>query len=485
MASVKKNLIYNMSYQVLILILPLITTPYISRVLGAEGLGVYSFYQSIALYFVYFSMLGVLNYGNREISKSMDSKEKTKEKFSEIYSMQLVTSILFLILYIVFAVIFPKIGEKQIALIFSLQVFSATIDISWLFFGVQEFKIPAIIQMFSRLFSFGLIFIFVKNINDLWKYVLIMASSYIISLLPLLYFRKKRITAFSFTLKNVKKHLMSSLILFIPIIATSIFRLMDKIMIGIFGNIQSVGYYENAEKLITISLGVVASFGAVMMPKITNLHSNGKRRESVKLISRSIEVSIWFGTAVCFGIIATANDFIPMFFGNEFERSIPIAKLLSFSAIMISWSAIIRLLYLIPFEKDKVYVKSVVVGAVINFVSNLILIPHYQEIGAVIGTLLAEGFIVVYQSYAARKTVFIWKHLCQLFIFSLMGVLMIIVSNLLVIIHIPWDSTIIKVLICGMFYFIFSIIYFLFVSDNKKDNLNIILKIIKKFKVIK
>lgn len=485
MASVKKNLVYNMVYQVLILILPLITTPYISRIFGAEGLGTYSFYQSTALYFVYFSMLGVLNYGNREISKSMDDTKKVKKKFSEIYSVQILTSILFLLIYITFAAVYPKVGEKQIALIFSLYVFSATIDISWFFFGMQDFKIPAITQMFSRLFSFVLIFAFVKSMDDLWKYTLIMSVSYIIPLVPLFYFRKKRIASFSFTLNNAKKHFVSSLVLFVPIIATSVFRLMDKIMIGIFCDLRSVGYYENAEKLITISLGVVASFGAVMMPKITNLRSNGKIRESIRLISRSMEFSVWFGTAVCFGIIVTANDFIPIFFGGGFEQSIPIAKLLSFSSIMISWSAIIRLLYLIPFEKDKSYVNSVVFGAIINLISNLILIPQFREMGAVLGTLLAEGFITIYQSYVARKNIHIFKYIYQLFIFTIIGTLMIIVDGLLKKIHFPSHGAIIRMMICGVFYLALSVVYFLLISEYKKDNIRIIKKIIGKNKAAK
>lgn len=485
MASVKKNLIYNMVYQVLILILPLITTPYVSRIFGAEGLGIYSFYQSTALYFVYFSMLGVLNYGNREISKCMDDKKKVKKRFSEIYSLQIVTSILFLLIYITFAVVFPKVGEKQIALILSLYVFSATIDISWLFFGMQDFKVPAIAQMFSRLFSFVLIFAFVKSIDDLWKYTLIMSVSYIIPLVPLFYFRKKRITNFSFTLNNAKKHLLSSLVLFVPIIATSVFRLMDKIMIGIFCDLRSVGYYENAEKLITISLGVVASFGAVMMPKITNLRSNGKIRESIKLISRSMEFSVWFGTAVCFGILVTADDFIPLFFGGDFEQSIRIAKLLSFSSIMISWSAIIRLLYLIPYEKDKSYVNSVVFGAIINFISNLILIPQLREIGAVIGTLLAEGFIAIYQGYVSRKNIHIFKYIYQTFIFAIIGTLMIIVDGLLKKSHFSWYESIIRMLICGALFLTLSVVYFLSISEYKKDNFRILKKIIGKNKAEK
>jgi len=260
---------------------------------------------------------------------------------------------------------------------------------------------------------------------------------------------------------------------------------MDKIMIGIFCDLRSVGYYENAEKLITISLGVVASFGAVMMPKITNLRSNGKIRESIKLISRSMEFSVWFGTAVCFGILVTADDFIPLFFGGDFEQSIRIAKLLSFSSIMISWSAIIRLLYLIPYEKDKSYVNSVVFGAIINFISNLILIPQLREIGAVIGTLLAEGFIAIYQGYVSRKNIHVFKYIYQTFIFAIIGTLMIIVDGLLKKSHFSWYESIIRMLICGALFLTLSVVYFLFISEYKKDNFRILKKIIGKNKAEK
>lgn len=471
MANVKKNLVYNMTYQVLILILPLITTPYISRVLGANGLGIFSFYHAIALYFVYFSMLGVLNYGNREISKKTGDKKDVKNTFSSIYSLQLITSLIFTLLYICFALLFARAGEKYIALIFVIHTASAFFDISWLFFGSQEFKIPSICQMVARILSFIAIFIFVKTPDDLWKYSLIMTLSYILPFLPLWHFRKKYISKFNFNFSGVRQHIKPSLILFVPIIATSVFRIMDKIMLGLFCDMKTVGFYENAEKLITISLGVVASFGAVIMPKITNLLATRKKAKALKMIYRSMEVAMCFGVGVCFGIIATANELVPIFFGEEFVVSVPIAILLAFSAPLITWSAIIRLLYLIPFERDKVYVKSVIIGACINLVANFIFIQYFQAFGAVIGTILAEGFIVFFQSFYARKTVHIKNHVIQSIIFCVFGIIMTLAVRFIA------DTTIkmgvgllvIEILVGGMVYAGLSSVYFLVFSKSKND----------------
>ena len=281
-SNTKVNLIYNMIYQVLILILPLITTPYISRVVGVEGVGIYSYYYSIALYFSYFAMLGISNFGNRKIAKNRDDNEKRNKVFSSVYALQLISSSIILVLYLLFSLLI--INENEIiAIVMIFYVGASVFDVSWVFFGLEEFKITSLRQIIIRILTLIFIFGLVKNKSDLTLYSLIMALGNFISALSLWIIVWKRVKWRKISFSDIKENIRPCIILFIPIIATSIYRQMDKIMLGNIINMSEVGFYENAEKLISISLGVISSFSAVIMPKISNLISKEQINEVKKV----------------------------------------------------------------------------------------------------------------------------------------------------------------------------------------------------------
>jgi O-antigen/teichoic acid export membrane protein len=470
--SLRSNLIYNTVYQITIMILPFLTAPYISRIIGADGLGTYSYSHAIALYFVYFAMLGLSNYGNREIAKNSDDNKALNKVFSSIYFLQLITSILIGIIYLGYVFLIAK-GNRNINIIMFLHVISAVFDVSWLFFGLQEFKITSIRQIIIKILSFISIFIFVKNKNDLWIYTFIMSLSYFLSAFSLWIMMFKKVKIIKCDIKDVLKHLKPCLILFIPIIATSVYRVMDKIMIGSFCDMAQVGYYENAEKIILISLGILNAFSAVVMPKIANLLSNKRNEEALELTDKSMKVSMFICFVVSFGIAAVAKEFIPIFFGEEFYESINICSLLCISVPFITWSTMIRNLYLIPHEEDKIYVKSVIIGAIVNFILNLIFIRKYEALGAVIGTLSAEITLALYQTIKVRNKVNIKKYSKYAVYFGIIGLVMFvgvekIANNLAMCSEL---LLFVKIFIGGIIYCGLSIIYFIKTKDIKLINL--------------
>ena len=423
--SLKQNLIYNTLYQITVLILPFITAPYVSRVIGANGLGMYSYNHSVALYFVYFAMLGLANYGNREISKNCDDRKNLNKKFSSIYFLQIITSAIITCLYVIYLLIFNN-KNLDIGLIMCLHIFSSFFDVSWLFFGLQEFKITSIRQMLIKLISVTLIFVFVKNRNDLWIYTIIMSMSYFLSAFSLWVFMFKKVKIVKCSCKEIFENLKPSLVLFIPIIATSVYRIMDKIMIGNFSSMSDVGYYENAEKIIMISLGILNAFCAVIMPKIVNLLSNQKKNEARELFDKSMKLSTFICFAIAFGIATVAYEFIPIFFGNDFLPSIKICIMLCLTVPFITWSTMIRNLYLIPYEKDNIYVNSIVIGAILNFIINFICIPKFGVMGAVIGTTIAEIAVALYQTWKIKREINLNKYLKYVGVFFCLGAVMFI-----------------------------------------------------------
>lgn len=422
----KKNFIYNIIYQIFIMIIPLITAPYLARVVGADGVGTYSYTYSIVYYFMLLTHLGVNNYGNRSIAKVRDNKEKLSKTFWSIYSMQLIMGIIMLSLYVIY-ISFFNIKYKSIATIQTLFILSAMLDINWLFFGLEEFKKTVTRNTIIKLLNVSLIFLLVKNSNDLWKYTLIMSSMTVLGQAILWNFLRKRISFQKVSLKDITKHIKPNLILFIPVIAISLYKIMDKVMLGSISNVTEVGLYENAEKIIGIPMTLITALGTVMLPRVTNLISKGSLDKVNEYISKSIKFVMFMSLAMCFGLIAIGYNFAPIYFGKSFQKTGILIMLLATTLPFLSFANVIRTQYLIPKEKDKIYITSVCLGAIVNLIINFLLIPKFQSIGACIGTILAEFTVMFYQTLSVRGELNISKYLKEILPFFLKTIIMFVI----------------------------------------------------------
>ena len=422
----KKNFIYNVSYQILILLIPLITIPYVSRVLGVDGIGTYSYTYSIAYYFMMFAMLGLNNYGNRSIAKVRDNKEKLSRTFKEIYCMQIITSTLMVILYFIYLNLF-NIEYKRIAVIQLIYVISCVFDINWFFFGIEKFKLTVTRNTIIKVLSLIFIFLFVKNENDLWIYTFILSSSVLASQLFLWPFVKRYINNVKIKFSDIGKHFIPCLKLFLPVVAVAIYKVMDKTMIGWFSNMSEVGFYENAEKIISVPNAIIAALGTVMLPRMSNLYAKNKEQESKKIIEKSINLMMFLAFAMTFGLICISKNFSILFFGLGFEKSGIIIILLSITVLFLSWGNVLRTQYLIPKEYDKIYIESAFLGAIVNLILNLIFIPKYQSIGACIGTIFAELSVMLYQTISIKNELPIKKYIKDIIPFFLKSLLMFII----------------------------------------------------------
>lgn len=400
-SSTKKNFIYSSLYQVLVLVLPLITTPYVSRIFGAENLGVYSYTNTIAQYFVIFAMLGLNNYGNRAVAMARDDKEELSAVFSEIYTMQLVTGVLSLLVYVVYAV-FVAQDYKTYSLILTLYVLSAVFDINWLFFGLEKFKLTVTRNSIIKIGSVVAILVLVKTKEDLWIYTSIYAVSMLLSTIALWPYARKEVKYHFPKVREVLKHLKPNMVMFIPVIAVSIYKYMDKLMLGGFSKTET-GYYENVEKIMTVALGFITAFGNVMLPRMSNMVARKDVAGVRQTIATSMRFVLGLSCALTFGMIAVAPEFVGLYFGKGFEPCVTVMIALAPTMIFQSWANVIRTQYLIPFKHDNVYVGSVVFGALVNFVINYLMIPKYGALGAVAGTIIAEASVAIIQTVAVRK----------------------------------------------------------------------------------
>lgn len=469
-SSIKKNFLYSVFYQILNLILPLITTPYISRIMGAERVGIYSYSYSIASYFGLFILLGLSNYGNRTISKAKDDSENLSRTFWSIYTFQVIMAVIVMCVYIAYVLLLSS--DKMMAWIQLIYLISVVFDINWFFFGMELFKITVTRSTIIKILNVLCIFIFVNSSDDIYLYGLIIVIGTLISQLMLWPFLRRYIYFTKVSLNEVKSHIIPNIILFIPVIAISLYTIMDKILLGAMSTMEAVGYYENSSKLSIIPSVIVTALGTVMLPRMSNLIARGKHSEAKGYIQKSLIFSVMLSSSMAFGLSAVSKEFVPIFYGEGFEQCTVIISILVLSCIFASWGNVIRTQYLIPNSKDKIYIISVFMGAIMNVILNIVLIPNFQAVGAAIGTLFAQLAVCTYQTYMVRREISVYIYFKQSLPLLLIGVFMY-----MVVVNIPLISNnlitlIVKVLVGSIIYILLVIIYYLVFISNKFNYLS-------------
>lgn len=400
--SISKNYLYQLSYQILALIIPLITTPYISRVLGAEGIGIYSFTYSIATYFILFGSLGIAMYGQREIAYVQDKKEERSRIFWEIVILRLV---LMTISATVFYFAYCTGEEYQLYYkILLIELFSNAIDISWFFQGLEEFK-KTVTRNFIIKAAFTIcIFIFVKSPADLTKYFFVAIGGNLLGNLSLWIYVPKYVQKVKIKSLKVFRHLKHTFFLFIPQIATQVYTILDKTMIGyIVADKSEVGYYEQAQKVINMLLTLVTSLGTVMVPRMANTFASGDKEQMKRYLQNSFKFTYTIAFPVMLGVIAVSANFVPIFFGEGYESVVPLINILAITILFIGMSNVTGTQLLLPTKRQKEFTISVTIGAIVNFVLNWIFIYHYRAIGGAITTVISEILVAGIQLWFLRK----------------------------------------------------------------------------------
>lgn len=392
--SIGKNYIYNLLFQILTLITPFITTPYLSRVLGVEGIGLNSYCNSMVFYFTLIAALGTTAFGQREVAGAV-GKEARSRSFWEVFSLRIIFSVISLAIYLVlFTVVFKE--HVIIYLILALNVVSVFLDISWFFQGVEEFGMITLRNSAIKILGIIATFAFIKTPDDLVLYILITAGFTAVGNLSLWIGLPKHICK----VKDVKpfRNIKTVLQFFIPTVAVQIYTVLDKSMIGWFtaGSTFENGYYEQAEKLVKMALTVVTAINVVFIPKLTRCFREGDM-DKVRDYSYKSYRFIWFlGIPIFLGIFVVADYFVPIFYGAGYEKCTPLIRILSLIVLFIGTSAVTGTQYFVSVGKQNILTLTVTIGAVVNVMLNLILIPHYYSVGASIATVVAEFVVALF-----------------------------------------------------------------------------------------
>lgn len=408
--SIKRNYIYNTLYQILTLITPLITAPYVSRVLGSDGVGIYSFTNSIVTYFTLFAALGTASYGQREIAMHRDSPEQSSRLFLEIELLSVATTSAATVAWLIWILISTQYTAYYGVL--TMSVIAVAFDISWYFAGFEKFKYIVIRNTIVKLAGIALLFLFVKTRNDTLLYVGIMAATGLIGNISMWTYLPGMLSKVDIhTLHPFKKHLKQTFAYFIPTIATSVYTVLDKTMIGAITKSESQnGYYEQATKIIRMVESLLFSLNTVMTSRQSYLFIEGRIDEIKDKINKSFEYLFALAIAFMFGILAVAQNFVPWFFGKGYGPVVTILYVMSPLPLVICISNILGSQYLTPSGQRVRSSKGIITGAVTNFILNSLLIPRFQASGATVASVAAELVISIIYVHMSKGYVS-WRQL--------------------------------------------------------------------------
>lgn len=397
-----RNYLYNFGYQVLLLLLPLITTPYVSRVLGAENIGIYGYTHAVAQYFVLFGCIGLNLYGQREIAFCQKDTEKRSRIFAELMTIRIFAVFFSLLTFLVSCCCDEKYGG--IFTIHTMDILASMFDISWFFQGMEDFKKITLRNVVIKLTGAALVFLLVKEPSDLPIYVVCYSGTLLLGNLSMWLYVRRYIGKIQRKQLELKRHIQPTLIMFLPQIATSMYTMLDKPMIGLLtGDDSQVAYYEQAQKILKVALAVPTSLGTVMLPRIANMFATQSLDEIREQMYKSFRFITMITLPLCFGIIGVAEGFVPWFFGEGYDLVVP--NMVGGAPIIISigLSNIIGVQYLLPTRRQKEYTISVLCGTLVNLSLNLLLIPKMQAFGATIATVMAETAVALMQIFYIRK----------------------------------------------------------------------------------
>lgn len=447
-----KNYLYNVVYQVLLLIVPMITVPYIARVLGPDLVGINEYTNSWMTFFLLVGQMGIALYGNREVAYHREKKEERSRIFWGIELLQALTITSALVVYLVAVFLFSSTFKKY----FLLQAFwivAAGVDVSWYFMGIEDFQRIVTRNLIVKLISVGLIFAIVKDHSDLGIYIAILGLSSLVGNLTLWPYLKKEIQWISIKKWKPFAHFYPALLLFIPTITTQVYLVVNRLMLGRMSTQNQLGQFGNTDKLVKVVLAVLTASGQVMLPHIANKFSNG----DIKGVRESLYNSFDFITALAvpmmFGLMAIAEPLAPWFLGHDFAPAGTLMMLESPIILFIAWSNVTGTQYLMPVNRTNEYTISVSIGAVVNVITNLFLIALFAAKGAALATDISEFAVTAVQLFYIRNTISRRKLFSSIWKYMLCGFIMfIVVFRLSHIIRMSVPNLIIEVIAGAIIY---------------------------------
>lgn len=400
-----KNFLYNSAYQLLILFLPFVTMPYISRVLGPQGVGINSYTYSVAMFFTLLGSLGLSIYGSREVAAVQQSLKERSDIFWNVFLLKTVTV---LISAFIFLLVVPEVDYDYRVYYFAQAIlFLATIlDVSWYFAGMEQFKTIVVRNTLLKISTVVLVFLYVKDTSDLVLYIILVNMGTLVANVSMIFDLKHQIIKPQYSRlfnKNFFTPLLPAIALFLPNIAANVYLLLNKVMIGKIDSVVSAGFYQQSDSIIKIIVAIVTSLGTVLMPRVSNLYAENQIEKIKTYVYKSMDFSLSASMPLMMGIIVISSYFVPWFFGSGYDSVITLIRVESVILVFIAISNVLGMQFLVPTRQTRAFTLSIIIGAAVNIMLNPFLIMQFGALGAMYATVMAELAVVIVQLYALRN----------------------------------------------------------------------------------
>ena len=397
-----RNYLYNVGYQVLAIIVPLITSAYVARVLRPEGVGANAFTNSVIQYFILFASMGIGYYGNRQIAYVRENQQKMANTFWEIQIVKTIMTLTAFIAFEVFMAFYTKQPEYMWAQ--SINLVAVAFDISWFYEGIEDFKVTVLKNSFVKIVSMIAIFIFIKGPNDVTLYIAVLAISTLLGNLTLWPNIKRDLPKVNLKMLNPWPHFLPMIELFVPQIAIQVYVQLNRTMLGVMVNETSAGFYQYSDNLVKMTLALVTATGTVMLPHVANAFSQGNMNKVNKMLYKSFDFVSAMAYPMMFGLAAISLTLAPKYYGPGYGPVGQAMFIESVVILMIGWSNVLGVQYLLPIHKQKEFTISVTLGAIVNVILNIPLIKMWGLNGAMIATSIAEFSVTFYQLFIVKRS---------------------------------------------------------------------------------
>ena len=397
MGKIARNYIYNAAYQLLVFLVPIITAPYLARVLGASNLGIYSYVNSSGNIETTIALLGIYAYGNRQTAYVRDNKHELTKTFWEIELTRLILGGIGTVIYLIYAQLNPE--YKYYFALYYPYILAQFLDCSWVYVGLEDMK-PAVVKNFiTKIANVVGIFIFVRDRDDVWIYIFMLAITTLAANIAVYVQLPKYIGRPQAEIKNIWIHIRGSVYLFLPQAASLLYIQVDKVMLKwLTGTTEQVSFYDQAEKIINIPLSLITVMSTVMMPRIANEFKNNNTATIRKLLVKAGRYALIMACPMMVGIFCIARQFVPWYLGEEFTPMINVMMILTPIVLFNSLAGISGAQYFTATNQIGILLRAYVSAAVLNICCNAVLIPRIAADGAAVATVVSS-FISVFIQY--------------------------------------------------------------------------------------
>ena len=396
--SLKSNIFYNVINAAVSFLFPIITLPYASRVLFADGLGQIDFFTSIISYIVLATSLGIPLYGVREVARCRDDKERFNKTTAEIYILQNLFAVLGYVIVAILCLFYDKVQDNRLLFcVLSLTIGFNALGAQWFFQAIEDFKYIAIRALCIKILCIICIFLFVENRDDVLNYAIISVSvnignatfnvSRLLKCLDFEIIRRCKL--------DIKKHIQPALKIFSLNLTTSLYNYLNVFLLGVLACNEAVGLFSTPMKFVMLLLGVTSIISTVLIPRFSNIVNKNDNKQLRELGGKVFNVINMIVFPLAITVVIISKPLILVLCGDSFVESINVMRIVAPIILLIGNSGMIGLQFLYPQGKENIVIKSTVVGALTSITLNILLVPHFQEIGAAIATVVAELIVLV------------------------------------------------------------------------------------------